>query len=976
MKLRQLFSRKVLTHGLFFSWNFIFIAVVFAGLLPHHLLDILLEIFDGLIPLNFAISAALLCAIPVLATTVGILFLRRDSARLLRLFYGIEAPLMLAALARLFLLRELPPAMVMLVVVLALCLITYGYELLHGGTAKAETGRLAAWALFAGGSLGLLGGVYVATVLLFYAVPLGVQTVKVFIEFEWLSALWRLWHHSHGREVVIVPLAMLLLFYSATLLVALPAVMLGLYVGLFRRASRMIAARSGWPLAAIAAVAFMAAQAALFVRLSRQPHRAVLETLSRPPVSDAERQALRGRADEIRAGLLEAYLAPHRYLSATGSNDHIAVLYTKVLHVSPRFAARLQKASNFLLAPVLYDGDSLHADRELAEQRYEQFFDAPIQKGERAAILRAMQTTYDRDRREAGLLNVGERKVWLKRQEVKVQEFGDFAEIELHETYQNQTIEQQEIFYYFSLPESAAITGLWLGDSEEPGQRYAFTISPRGAAQKVYRAEVQRRLDPALLEQVGPRQYRLRAFPIPPRPPLHTQKSFERAPPFHLWMTYKVLRKDGGWPLPALIERRNAYLTADSERVIAGVKSRTAGRVGAPADEWLPASVPAAAGPGQAHSLSFPSGYRVRATPLDAIRLPTPSGQRYAVVLDRSASMERHAAAVSALFGWLQREIAVRNQIDLYLAAAPTRGEAPSRVDNLAGTSFAPERVVYFGGQRASELLAQFAALQGGQRYAAVVIVTDDGSMDLARDREPISDFLAPVYMVHLGGALPPGYDDATLASIQKRGGAVTTDIREVFRSLAAAAQVGPSFVGLDSGMLWTVEPMASFSADGAGAGPGPVPAPSLADPFSPLAGRQLIKASVQAADLNAVQSLDALHRLAKACSIVSPYSSMIVLIDERQREALRKAEQEAGRFDRTVESGSERTTTPSDFLVTGTPEPAEWLLIVLVGLGLLFLHLRRRSTAIRNVQREGEAMNGSVEVTDAPPSNFFGAST
>src|SRR5207302_1610841 len=116
---------------------------------------------------------------------------------------------------------------------------------------------------------------------------------------------------------------------------------------------------------------------------------------------------------------------------------------------------------------------------------------------------------------------------------------------------------------------------LWLGDTEDRAQRFRFRVAPRGAAQKVYRREVQRRTDPALLEQIGPRQYRLRAFPIPPRPRLRDTKVPTPAPRFHLWLTYKTLAlgaagEGGAWPLPALGERRNVYWSLLTERSYAG----------------------------------------------------------------------------------------------------------------------------------------------------------------------------------------------------------------------------------------------------------------------------------------------------------------------------------------------------------------------------------------------------------------------
>jgi putative PEP-CTERM system integral membrane protein len=968
--LRKVFTRKVLFHGIFWWWNLLFLGIVYPGLLPHVLFDILLEIFDGTVPLNLAFSAFLLCAIPLVCTLVGAIYFRREPAKLMRLFYGIEAPLLVAALVRLFLFRELPLAMGMVVVVFALCVITYGYELRLG---EAPRGRLAAWAMHLGASLALLGCLYAASVFIFYAPPVAWAVVREFFRFQWLNELWRAFSREPGTGMIMVPLSLILFALSATLFAALPVVTTVLYFRMYRRSARALSEHAGRVLPLAATCLVVAVSTAVFVRVNHQPQRAVLKRLETPPQSDAERAALRQDAERLREGLLAAYLAPHRYMSAVGSNDHIERIYREVLHVPERTAKRLQAVHSALTAPILYDGASTHADREAAERHYESFFDTPIQKGDREAILHATQATFSRDQREAGLLNVGERKVFLTRQEVRVRALAsDLAEIDLHEVYQNQTVEQQEIFYYFTLPESAVVTGLWLGDSDDRDKGFRFTISPRGAAQKVYRAEVRRRQDPALLEQLGPRQYRLRAFPIPPRERLHWQarrKEYKPAPLFHLFLTCQVLRGDGGgWPLPSLVERRNVYATAQTERIIDGARRADLG------EGWLPASVPASgASAAQVKRLEFPGGQLVTATPLDATKLPLPSEKRYALVLDRSASMERHAAAVRELFAWTARELGAKNQLDVYLTAAPTRGEAPQRIDGLGrgASGFDASRVLYFGGQRASELLRQFADLRGPTSYAAVILITDDGSLDLARDKEPIHDFSAPVYVVHVGGVLSPGYDDATLASIQKRGGTVTTGIADVFRHLAARAQIGPGFVSLDSGYAFSVErkapPAAPAPAAPAGESAGPPSSPGaqaaappssspISDPFAAILARQLILSAMNQADLGALQSLDELHRLAKTYGIVTPYSSMLVLVDERQREALRKAEQDADRFNREVESGNERVTTPSDLMVTGTPEPGEWLLLGLVALALAGLYLWSRSPAGRALLRPQRA--------------------
>lgn len=975
--LKKIFTRNVLYHGIFWWWNLTFLAILFAGLLPHVLFDILMEVLDGTIPLNLAFSAFLLSTIPLVCTGVGAIYFRREPAKLMRLFYGVEAPLLVAALVRLLLFRELPLAMEILVVVFALCVITYGYELRLG---EAPRGRLAPWALHLGASLALLGCLYAASVLVFYAPPIVYALAREFLRFEWLYEIGRGFKREPGTGMVMVPMALILFGLSASLFAALPIVLTVLYSRLYLRTTRALAAQVGrvWPL--LATIAVVASSAAVFARANRQPQRAILWRLDQVPKTDAERVAMRQHAEAIRTGLLAAYLAPYRYLSATGSNDHIARIYEQVLHTSKPRAERLQAAHSFLTAPILYDGASTHADREGAEKHYEAFFDTPIQKGERETILRATQATYSRDQREAGLLNVGERKVLLVKQELKLRELdAGLAELDLHEVYQNQTVEQQEIFYYFTLPESAVVTGLWLGNSDDRDQGFRFTISPRGAAQKVYRAEVRRSQDPALLEQLGPRQYRLRAFPIPPRETLRWQvrrKEYKPAPLFHLFLTCKVLRTPAqvgdGWPLPALVERRNVYATSRTERIINGARRSDLGEAWLPAT--LAASAPAAPQPRQ---IEFPGGQKILATPIDASKLPMPSGQRYALVLDRSASMERHAAAVRELFAWTARELGGKSQLDVYLTAAATRGEAPQRIDGIVNNGLDTANIVYFGGQRASELLRQFAALRGSTSYAAVVLITDDGSLDLARDKEPIHDFLAPVYVVHVGGVLSPGYDDATLASIQKRGGTVTTRIAEVFHHLAARAQLGPGFISLDSGYAFSIErkpppapPVQAAPVEGTAQQPAqaqqqPVQAAPqnngandvannlpINDPFAAIAARQLILSAMGQADLGALTNLDELHRLAKTYGIVTPYSSMLVLVDERQREALRKAEQDKDRFNREVESGNERVTTPVDPMVTGTPEPGEWLLLGLVALALVGLYLWSRSPAGRAMLR------------------------
>ncbi|MBK9612465.1 hypothetical protein [Candidatus Amarobacter glycogenicus] len=216
----------------------------------------------------------------------------------------------------------------------------------------------------------------------------------------------------------------------------------------------------------------------------------------------------------------------------------------------------------------------------------------------------------------------------LLRQEVTVTPQGDWAEIGLIEVYQNVTALRQEVVCYFSLPESAVVTGLWLGPSARPRTSLCLSYFPAPAAQAVYRNEVRRQIDPALVEQIGPRQYRLRIFPIDPQQieyePNSLRGTIQEGEPLYMWLTYRTLAVEGAWPLPQMSQKLNVFWDDATVRLLNGQPLA----LGAAADEiWLPASAPAAnAGAPATHRVDFPAtaGHRPPAQRSPAAR---PAGQ-------------------------------------------------------------------------------------------------------------------------------------------------------------------------------------------------------------------------------------------------------------------------------------------------------------------------------------------------------------
>ena len=109
--------------------------------------------------------------------------------------------------------------------------------------------------------------------------------------------------------------------------------------------------------------------------------------------------------------------------------------------------------------------------------------------------------------------------------------------------------------------------------------------------------------------------------------------------------------------------------------------------------------------------------------------------------------------------------------------------------------------------------------------------------------------------------------------------------------------------------------------------------------PLAALAARQLISGATRTGRAAGLEGLDRMHALAKHFEIVTPYSSMLVLVEDRQRKALEEAERGDDRFDREVERGLEHGG-PN---ITGTPEPEEWALFFL-GLALAYVASKRRA--------------------------------
>lgn len=645
----------------------------------------------------------------------------------------------------------------------------------------------------------------------------------------------------------------------------------------------------------------------LFNVSSSQSQIPLRQLLASKPTTLSELTAFSDNYELVRKGLLEQYLYRNEVWSKRRVLQRIKASYVGYYHVSPKYAQIIQDAFNELTLPFRLQGkgDVIAG----MEKEYEEIFDTPLIHGEREAVLRDFQRSYDRRfKRSAGLLSIDAKKVLVKEQRVSIKDHGYYADVKVFERYQNTTDRQQEISYYFSVPKGVVIRDVKMGMTEDEDLAFPCDIATRGAAQKVYSQVSRRRQDPALLEQVGAQQYRLRVFPIPENWRL-VEGQANRGQ-LCLWMTIQTLRTSKGFALPKLLEKRNVYWDENQEFVYENKKIKR--------DRWLPEyATSQEKGDIEERTVFLPEGYSVTIRPKTS---PTPSFNRIAVVLDTSYSMTQYIGAAfdKAMHGFKGIEKDV-----YYISTIP---EATKQVS--LKTAKPP---LCYGSLSQSTMLNNFNKLRGNKRYDAVFLLTDKGSYTYAVSNEQLGEITEPVWMIHLGEQ-PVAYEDGVLDALHKnRGGAIyDTQLDMPTSEYVSIAEKRLNNIFQDDEYEFVVQESAVPSVKEEGA--------------QQIAAHMVIEAS--SANKGLAQ-LDKLHGLAETYHIVSPYSSMLVLVNQWQKSMLRAAEKSKNRFNRQSENDEDFIEEPTLQSLSAVPEPHEWVLII-VGILLLFF-LWRREKAMDN---------------------------
>jgi len=310
--------------SLFWTWNLIFLAFLLLGFAPNIVPELIRGLRIGAITPVFLIYGLVLTAIPLVTMIIGLTVLRHNPERLFALGYAVEGPLMLLLTLRFFIIRQATPAVTLIMVVAALGMTAFLWDVLDRRI--AQRGALASHLRMVGLTLFLITALYAGLWAAFYAAPL----LGLFLRWvaETLASLARFWTDFTGllRDLVqhqlrLIPLfglGFVLLLFTATLFVLMPIAVPALAVKAWLRAAANLRLRFG-ALRPVSLASFvLVVTAALAFLSNRQPQTRVFNLLAQPPATPAEAQALLAEESSIRQGLLNAYLGPVRYLSAVG----------------------------------------------------------------------------------------------------------------------------------------------------------------------------------------------------------------------------------------------------------------------------------------------------------------------------------------------------------------------------------------------------------------------------------------------------------------------------------------------------------------------------------------------------------------------------------------------------------------------------------------------------------------------------------
>jgi len=902
-KIGGFFTHKYTSYFVFWGYNAVYLGyIVFTAVTSVSLSFFLRES----IPWNIALMVYLLLLVPVGAIFFGVSKVaRQNPGKLMSFLFAIEIPVVFFALFRLAFIRQMTGFHWLLFLSLVVAATGLLYHLLK--TREKHKNVLIGLALSQ--EIAVITGFYLLLLILFFLPVIIAVFVKGLLAANFGYLFHMIWI-SKGLMFFSLFFGVLLFVITIGFFIISPVLAAIIYWKSFREISRELVSKFNFQKFHRIKYAFAAVFILAGVLLSFQFSAITFSPLIQQYKNsyDFEEQQKYGEElakndRQIRNLLLNEYLAPYRYF-ADNNSSVLRSAYKSQFNLPEPYGDAVQSTFNFMASPFVY-GRSFKDGTE-AVKNYEEIYDMPMQKGERDALVSALGATNNSAGMRAGIIDEKKDAVRLvSRKIAATTENNNLARVTVEEEYENTTSDLQEVYYEFSLPEDAVITGLWLG----PDLEYDGVIAPKGAARKTYEQQIRYGIDPALLEQVGPRQYRLRVFPVMVKKDAVSAEGMFNTrlvgPNQKVKFEYVTFIAPEGIPTPETNVSRNIFAdsTTKTEYLVNGNENP---EFKIPVDYCSFTGFSTMTDAGLYKFVPYKQdSYKCATASVDAI--PAISGKKIAMLFDTSYSSKKRDWAEYLKKELPIEKLAENNEIDGYyfsdMLSKPIKLTPESLKEKITA--------VHIG---STNRLKAINSVPAG--YDAIFVFSDNDDSDKAVETSAVKRGV-PIFMVHEGG-LPQYRDDLTLAVEMSHGGAFNNAKDAMVRLAQTLESKSLDAVSLNRYGMWVIE---------AGEGT-PIPLSKNGD--SLMAGAQAIKNLMTDGET----APDAMHVIAGRYGIVSPYSSYVALVNDFQKQQLKRESDKTEKFNAEYDTGLEQLSTPAspNFLpIGGVPEPEEWALLIVV---------------------------------------------
>lgn len=870
--IKRLFYSNWLGYLIFYGWNLLYVLVIITLESSERVFsELIYNVFTSYTPVEYLFNTAVVCIIPFFCLFIGWKLLNNDRNQLLKWFYGFQVPLSFLVLFRLGGFNEVTTPILLYFILLLIPVVGYGIKmLLKSKISPNVKNAFTVFQVFVGAGVGAF--------LLIYTVPIvwiiirelisDFPDIRDLFQIGFLGFILGVFFLATGTLTVFFPIA-LIVFYTWEGIQEL-------WTGLLSNSmAKMVGAIS------LASCVFL-------VYPRDQPQTEALKMAKGWMSGEISNAELLANQESIRTGLVNSYLWRYRYIGRSEDEyGGVNGLYEEAFGSKNNWITRLH---DIMISPFVYQGK--WEDKEEAAEYYEQIFDTPIEREEKTAIIDAMRNSFQLRGVEATILSIDQKQVEVTDRDIKYNQLEDgVVEVFFHERYENRSYQNQEVFYYFTVPQNTVITGMWLGDNDENLRQFPYTIAPRGAAQKTYQAIKAVRRDPSLLEQVGPYQYRLRIFPVLPRDRVRFRSDDREIEVRPMHLTLRLLTKadeNGKIQLPQLTEKRNVYW---DQKNLADYRE----------SEWFPSPETTFEPSKPDTEIEFENTSVSIAQIQDLPKREVTD--EFALIVDGSYSMGKHTESIHQII----QDFPFRNNLDVYVLSLNELKsvKVPFSFDEFVGNNY-PMKTI--------------STWQAENQNKRIVWLTDKGSYELLQ-RDSVykaSTFSKPIDVLHVNG-YSPIYDDAFIETVIQSGGNVYSGLDELV-TVIETETTSNSPTWIENGVRYRFAPDSSVNSKNSFA--------------AYYASRMAMAFNRNKKDVT-VKELDELHKLAVKHSFVSPYSSMICLVDDEQRRMLEELSKKEDRFERSVENGK----TSGNLNLMASPEPHEWLMIIAALVLFLFLY-------------------------------------